>query len=178
MRRYRFITTSAYIVEWKEWKERLTTVESLVLFPERRTKTSNVECNDWFTDQQIMTSLHIILMPLILGMDGGWVLMVLANYCTPFELLSFLADRLDLQITFVICYHSFGNDLLRQSDFKHGLFQFSTNKFHSHSLIIIVTQIFKDLCPIGDLVNAAIFCFLCKFNAKMIFPSDYFCNNC
>ena len=81
-------------------------------------------------------------------------------------------------ITFVICYHSFGNDLLRQSDIKHGLFQFSTNKFHSHSLIIIVTQIFKHLCPIGDLVNAAIFCFLCKFNAKMIFPSDYFCNNC
>ena len=77
-----------------------------------------------------------------------------------------------------ICYHSFNNHLLRQSDFKLVLFQCSTKKFHSHSLIIIVTQIFKHLCPIGDLVNAAIFCFLCKFNAKMIFPSDYFCNNC
>ena len=77
-----------------------------------------------------------------------------------------------------ICYHSFNNHLLRQSDFKLGLFQFSTNKFHSHSLIIIVTQIFKHLCPIGDLVNAAIFCFLCKFNAKMIFPSWQLCSNC
>ena len=77
-----------------------------------------------------------------------------------------------------ICYHSFNNHLLRQSDFKLVLFQCSTKKFDSHSLIIIVTQIFKHLCPIGDLVNAAIFCFLCKFNAKMIFPSDYFCNNC
>ena len=83
-----------------------------------------------------------------------------------------------LNKTYLLCYHSFDNHLLRQSDFKLGLFEFITNKFHSHSLIIIVTQIFKHLCPIGDLVNAAIFCFLCKFNAKMIFPSDYFCNNC
>ena len=83
-----------------------------------------------------------------------------------------------LNKTYILCYHSFDNHLLRQSDFKLGLFEFITNKFHSHSLIIIVTQIFKHLCPIGDLVNAAIFCFLCKFNAKMIFPSDYFCNNC
>ena len=79
---------------------------------------------------------------------------------------------------YTLYYYSFHNHLLRQSDFKYGMFQLSTNKFHNHSLIIIVTQIFKHLCPIGDLVNAAIFCFLCKFNAKMIFPSDYFCNNC
>ena len=83
-----------------------------------------------------------------------------------------------IYIYIYICYHSFNNHLLRQSNFKLVLFQCSTKKFHSHSLIIIVTQIFKHLCPIGDLVNAAIFCFLCKFNAKMIFPPWQLCSNC
>ena len=94
------------------------------------------------------------------------------------NIIQFIIPNIVIRLTYILRYHSFNNHLLRQSDFKLGLFQFSTNKFHSHSLIIIVTQIFKHLCPIGDLVNAAIFCFLCKFNAKMIFPSDYFCNNC